>query len=85
MISHLMEHWVVAVAGALIFAAGVLALALGAQINDSVLAGIALFVAGTGTALIGWSLATIVSLARIVSRLESKTEELEFRITKGDL
>lgn len=79
------DHWVVCIAGALNFAAGVVALVLGAQINDSVLAGIALFVAGTGTALIGWSLATIVSLARIVSRLESKTEELEFRLEKGDL
>lgn len=85
MISALFEHWVVALAGAFNFAAGVVALVLGAQINDSVLAGIALFVAGTGTALIGWSLATIVSLARIVSRLESKTEELEFRLEKGNL
>ncbi len=85
MIAHMAEHWVVAVAGALNFTAGVVALVFGAQINDSVLAGIALFVAGTGTALIGWSLATIVSLARIVSRLESKTEELEFRLEKGDL
>ncbi len=79
MIAHMAEHWVVAAAGALNFTAGVVALLFGAQINDSVLAGIALFVAGTGTALIGWSLATIVS------RLESKTEELEFRLEKGDL
>ena len=84
MIPHLMEHWVVAVAGALNFAAGVLALALGAQINDSVLAGIALFVAGTGTALIGWSLATVVSLARVVSRLEATVEDHERRLQKVD-
>lgn len=79
------EHWIVAVAGLLNFTAGVFALLLGAQVSDSVLAALALFVAGTGTALIGWSLATIVSLARIVSRLESKTEELEFRLERGDL
>lgn len=84
-IHNMAEHWVVAVAGALNFTAGVVALVFGAQINDSVLAALALFIAGTGTALVGWSLATIVSLARIVSRLESKTEELEFRLERGDL
>lgn len=79
------EHWLVVIAGAFNFTAGVLALMFSAQVPDSVLAGVALFIAGTGTALIGWSLATIVSLARIVSKLESKTEELEFRIEKGNL
>lgn len=79
------DHWVVCVAGVFNFAAGVLALVFAATVPDSVLVGVGLFIAGTGTALVGWSLATIVSLARIVSRLESKTEELEFRIERGDL
>ncbi len=79
------DHWLVAVAGSLNFMAGLFALMFAAQVPDSVLVGIGLFIAGTGTALVGWSLATIVSLARIVSRLESKTEELEFRLSRGDL
>lgn len=76
--------WVVA-AGVLNFTAGLFALVFAASVPDSVLVGVGLFIAGTGTALVGWSLATIVSLARIVSRLESKTEELEFRLSRGDL
>lgn len=83
--TYLADHWVVALAGAFNFTVGVLALVLAAQVPDSVLVGMGLFIAGTGTALVGWSLATIVSLARIVSRLESKTEELEFRLERGDL
>ena len=45
------EHWLVMVAGALNFAAGVFGLVFAAQIPDSVLVGVTLFVAGTGTAL----------------------------------
>lgn len=85
MIWHMMsEHWLVMVAGALNFAAGVFGLVFAAQIPDSVLVGVALFVAGTGTALIGWSLATVVSLARVVSRLEATVEDHERRLSKAE-
>lgn len=78
------EHWVVLVAGAANFTAGVFGLLFAAQIPDSVLVGVALFVAGTGTALIGWSLATVVSLARVVSRLEATVEDHERRLTRTE-
>lgn len=78
------EHWLVVVGGALNFAAGVFGLVFAAQVPDSVLAGVALFVAGTGTALIGWSLATVVSLARVVSRLEATVEDHDRRLGKVD-
>jgi hypothetical protein len=76
------EHWLVVIGGALNFAAGVFGLLFAAQVPDSVLAGVALFVAGTGTALIGWSLATVVSLARVVSRLEATVDDHDRRLTK---
>lgn len=78
------EHWLVVIGGALNFAAGVFGLLFAAQVPDSVLAGVALFVAGTGTALIGWSLATVVSLARVVSRLEATVDDHERRLQKVD-
>lgn len=78
------DHWLVVLGGALNFAAGVFGLLFAAQVPDSVLAGITLFVAGTGTALVGWSLATVVSLARVVSRLEATVEDHERRLAKVD-
>lgn len=78
------EHWLVMVAGAANFTAGVIGLLFAAQIPDSVLVGVALFVAGTGTALISWSLATVVSLARVVSRLEATVEDHERRLSRTE-
>lgn len=80
----LWEHWVVMAAGAANFTVGVVSLVFAAQIPDSVLVGVALFVAGTGTALIGWSLATVVSLARVVSRLEATVEDHERRLSRSE-
>ncbi len=63
-------------------AASVVGLAgvLGAEVNDTVLAGVALFVGGIFVSIIGWSLVLLVRMSNVVSRLEEQGKDHERRI-----
>lgn len=56
--------------------------ALAAEVNDGVLTGIALFVLGTGTGIVGWALVLLVRLSNVVSRLETTAEDHDRRISR---
>lgn len=77
--AHPFSLAVVAVASAVNAALGAGAM-LAAEVNDGVLAGMALFVLGTGTGIIGWALVLLVRLSNVVARLESTAEDHERRL-----
>lgn len=62
-------------------AAGVVGL-FAAEVNDGVLAGVALFVLGTGTAIAGWALVLLVRLSNLVAGLERTAEDHERRLAR---
>lgn len=74
---------VVSTANAVVGAAlGFVAVILGAEVNDGVLATVALFVVATGTAIAGWALILLVKLSNVVSKLEVTTDDHERRLTR---
>ena len=77
---HTVSLAIVAVAATLNVAAAVMAPLFAAEVNDGVLAGLALFVLGTGTGIVGWALVVLVRLTATVARLEGTTDDHERRL-----
>lgn len=74
---------VVSTANAVVGAAlGLTAFIFGAEVNDGVLATVALFVVATGTAIAGWALILLVKLSNVVSKLEVTADDHERRLTR---
>lgn len=73
---------VVAVLSTVNIVVGWVALMFAAEVNDGLLTGIALFVLGTGTGIVGWALVLLVRLSNVVSRLEATAEDHDRRLSR---
>ena len=58
---------------------------LGAQVNDGVIAGVALFIAGTLTGFLGWLAVVVVKATQVLARLEATADDHERRLTSGGI
>lgn len=58
---------------------------LGAQVNDGVIVGVALFIAGTLTTFLGWLAVVVVRATQVLARLEATAEDHERRLTSGGI
>lgn len=66
--------------------AGVLvAQVLGAQVNDGLILGVALFIAGTLTTFLGWLAVVVVRATQVLSKLETTAEDHERRLSSGGI
>lgn len=58
---------------------------VGAEVNDGLLTGAALFVLATFSGIAGWALILLVRLSQVVSRLEEATADHDRRLASGGL
>ena len=76
---------VVATANIVLAVTGLALEVVGAEVNDSVLAGAVLFTLGTGVGIMGWALVVLVRLTGEVASLQAAREEHERRLESGGL
>ena len=76
---------VVATANIVLAVTGLALEVVGAEVNDSVLAGAVLFTLGTGVGIMGWALVVLVRLTGEVASLQAAREEHERRLEYGGL
>jgi hypothetical protein len=82
------EHTAAAAAAAVSWVAGgavMFAQVVGAQVNDGVIVGVALFIAGTLTTFLGWLAVVVVRATQVLARLETTAEDHERRLTSGGI